>query len=118
MKKRILYFVILVTGLILVDLSANQVYSQTTQNKPVKQQGVTYTCPNHPKTVQDHPGNCPICGMKLVENTNMQKGDMHHSNDSTMMNHSHNQMMNDSTTMKNRNMMHDSTSMKHEHMGM
>ena len=26
-----------------------------------------YTCPMHPEVVQDKPGNCPKCGMKLVE---------------------------------------------------
>ena len=25
-----------------------------------------YTCPMHPSIVQDHPGECPICGMTLV----------------------------------------------------
>ncbi len=31
-------------------------------------QGRTYyTCPMHPQVRQDQPGNCPICGMKLVE---------------------------------------------------
>ena len=25
-----------------------------------------YTCPMHPEIVRDAPGNCPICGMKLV----------------------------------------------------
>ncbi len=25
----------------------------------------TYTCPMHPEVRQDHPGNCPICGMAL-----------------------------------------------------
>lgn len=24
-----------------------------------------YSCPMHPQIVQDHPGNCPICGMSL-----------------------------------------------------
>ncbi len=27
---------------------------------------VQYQCPMHPTIVQDHPGDCPICGMKLV----------------------------------------------------
>lgn len=27
----------------------------------------SYQCPMHPSIVQDHPGNCPICGMKLVK---------------------------------------------------
>jgi len=25
-----------------------------------------YTCGMHPEVIQDHPGNCPICGMKLT----------------------------------------------------
>ncbi|MFH0777590.1 MAG: efflux RND transporter periplasmic adaptor subunit [Candidatus Eisenbacteria bacterium] len=25
-----------------------------------------YVCPMHPQVTQDHPGDCPICGMKLV----------------------------------------------------
>src|SRR5580693_7931690 len=27
--------------------------------------GAIYTCPMHPQIRQDHPGNCPICGMAL-----------------------------------------------------
>jgi Cu(I)/Ag(I) efflux system membrane fusion protein len=26
-----------------------------------------YQCPMHPTVIQDHPGDCPICGMKLVK---------------------------------------------------
>jgi len=29
--------------------------------------GTKYTCPMHPEVMQDKPGNCPKCGMKLVE---------------------------------------------------
>ena len=28
-------------------------------------EGTIYTCPMHPEIRQDHPGNCPICGMTL-----------------------------------------------------
>jgi len=28
-------------------------------------QGTMYTCPMHPEIVQDHPGDCPLCGMAL-----------------------------------------------------
>ena len=28
-----------------------------------------YVCPMHPQVRQDHPGDCPICGMKLVKQT-------------------------------------------------
>jgi RND family efflux transporter MFP subunit len=33
-----------------------------------------YTCGMHPQVIQDHPGNCPICGMKLtpIHNTGSQ----------------------------------------------
>jgi membrane fusion protein, copper/silver efflux system len=34
----------------------------TTQSTATK-----YTCSMHPDVVQDKPGNCPKCGMKLVE---------------------------------------------------
>ncbi|WP_114801080.1 heavy metal translocating P-type ATPase [Moraxella canis] len=27
--------------------------------------GTIYTCPMHPEVQQDHPGNCPLCGMAL-----------------------------------------------------
>ena len=29
-----------------------------------------YTCAMHPQIIEDHPGNCPICGMKLVKKEN------------------------------------------------
>ena len=32
--------------------------------KPVRSSAI-YTCPMHPQIRQDHPGNCPICGMAL-----------------------------------------------------
>lgn len=36
------------------------------QPKPeAAQPGTTYTCPMHPEVQQDHPGNCPKCGMTL-----------------------------------------------------
>ena len=32
-----------------------------------KDQANQYTCAMHPEVVQDQPGSCPKCGMKLVE---------------------------------------------------
>jgi Cu(I)/Ag(I) efflux system membrane fusion protein len=34
---------------------------------PVEAAKEMYQCPMHPTVVQDHPGDCPICGMKLVK---------------------------------------------------
>ncbi|APW40394.1 copper-translocating P-type ATPase [Rhodoferax koreense] len=42
--------------------------SSTTARPPVaqvEQTGKVYTCPMHPEIRQDHPGNCPKCGMAL-----------------------------------------------------
>jgi len=46
---------------------------------------VIYTCPMHPEVQQDHPGNCPKCGMTLepktvsaVEKENPELTDMTH----------------------------------------
>ena len=37
----------------------------TRQPEPAAVSGATYTCPMHPEVRQDHPGNCPKCGMTL-----------------------------------------------------
>ena len=36
------------------------------QAGPQAAKGQKYQCPMHPQIIQDHPGDCPICGMKLV----------------------------------------------------
>ena len=40
------------------------------KSEPAKQpEKVIYTCVMHPQIQKDKPGNCPICGMKLVKKT-------------------------------------------------
>jgi hypothetical protein len=34
----------------------------------------TYTCPMHHDVVQSHPGNCPKCGMALIQASQAQPG--------------------------------------------
>src|SRR5438045_297079 len=41
---------------------------QTTETKTL------YTCGMHPQVIQDKPGNCPICGMKLTPVRNQRAG--------------------------------------------
>src|SRR5271169_3048563 len=37
----------------------------TDNTKTASSEKTLYTCGMHPWIIQDHPGNCPICGMKL-----------------------------------------------------
>ena len=42
----------------------NKYLSAQRQIEPMRS-AAEYICPMHPEIVQDHPGNCPICGMAL-----------------------------------------------------
>jgi hypothetical protein len=37
------------------------------KSEPASGAATKYTCPMHPEVVQDKPGSCPKCGMKLME---------------------------------------------------
>src|SRR5215471_5790259 len=39
---------------------------ERTNTTAAEGQKTLYTCGMHPQVVQDHPGNCSICGMKLT----------------------------------------------------
>src|SRR5262249_47967753 len=47
-------------GLLLTACSRSQSPAGSAETKTL------YSCGMHPQVVQDHPGNCPICGMKLT----------------------------------------------------
>ncbi|MXN30149.1 MULTISPECIES: copper-transporting P-type ATPase [Delftia] len=43
--------------------------------------GTIYTCPMHPEVRQDHPGNCPKCGMTLEPIIPLEEDDSHELRD-------------------------------------
>jgi len=49
------------TWLAMHKSGGTQVSARVSAEKPL------YQCPMHPTITSDHPGDCPICGMKLVE---------------------------------------------------
>src|SRR5438046_2672901 len=55
---------LIITHLICVSLLLGIVASCAKQ--ATTEEKTLYTCSMHPQVVQDHPGNCPICGMKLL----------------------------------------------------
>jgi Cu(I)/Ag(I) efflux system membrane fusion protein len=59
---RLLVFSLLITTLFVAcKQKTQQVAKVQVQNKSY------YTCSMHPQIHEDHPGNCPICGMKLIK---------------------------------------------------
>lgn len=66
--KLIIVMVLLAGGIVLDSCQSKQ---------PTKQQetGAYYTCPMHHQIHEDKPGNCPICGMKLIKVASSDKTD-------------------------------------------
>src|SRR5262245_5328864 len=59
-------YLLIVTGLIPLGASVFLTScNKENANSKLKEKNL-YTCGMHPQVVQDHPGNCPICGMKLT----------------------------------------------------
>ncbi len=61
-----------VAALCTVALAPMPVLAQDPKPSPAPstapaKEAVKYTCTMHPEVVKDKPGNCPKCGMKLVE---------------------------------------------------
>jgi hypothetical protein len=57
-----------VVGIAGLDLAGCSGSSQKTNQAAQKDaQTVHYTCSMHPEVLQNKPGDCPKCGMKLVE---------------------------------------------------
>ena len=62
--KKILW--IYITALVMVLLSCNNQQQNNTEQASTAPKQL-YTCSMHPQIIEDHPGNCPICGMHLIK---------------------------------------------------
>jgi RND family efflux transporter MFP subunit len=65
-KSKIITFIVLIAvavGAGLFAAGCSRSVDKTAAAAPAK---TLYTCGMHPQIIQDHPGNCPICGMKLT----------------------------------------------------
>jgi hypothetical protein len=100
MKSKILFPLVFFAGLLFVSLSVYPLNNGSSDNKTVIHQAVKYTCPSHPDVVQDVPGNCPKCGMALVEKKEMSTMEMPSAKDSVTRNQDDLKVKQDTSTVK------------------
>ena len=62
---KILLGIILAAGIFFAGYIANRKPVSVVPSTSGKQ-AASYSCPMHPQYTSDHPGDCPICGMRLV----------------------------------------------------
>ena len=68
MKKQLkLAFSVLIITISLMFVSCKGNSQKENGGEEMQMSEIIYTCPMHPGVEQKEPGNCPICGMTLVE---------------------------------------------------
>ncbi|QEM06119.1 HlyD family efflux transporter periplasmic adaptor subunit [Mucilaginibacter rubeus] len=68
MKKKMKPIRIILTGLLLITMLISACSDKKKVPATVQvTSDIKYTCSMHPQILEDHPGNCPICGMALVK---------------------------------------------------
>ncbi len=65
MKTRLMLVVVLLLG-VLLGWALSHLGGPTVATGTVAAAKTLYTCGMHPQIIQEQPGNCPICGMKLT----------------------------------------------------
>lgn len=43
----------------------SKMHSNMNTSEEINNGNIIYVCPMHPEVIEDHIGNCPICGMNL-----------------------------------------------------
>ncbi|MGB7770060.1 MAG: efflux RND transporter periplasmic adaptor subunit [Verrucomicrobiia bacterium] len=64
-KLKITLYIVLLAAVVAAGLFAANSSQHADDTSATSQTRTLYTCGMHPWIIQDHPGNCPICGMKL-----------------------------------------------------
>lgn len=63
---RVLIGIVLAAGIFFAGYVAHRQPWPAASSESAKRAAATYTCPMHPQYTSDRPGDCPICGMRLV----------------------------------------------------
>lgn len=67
MKKKVLFLIMFLLILSMAGVYYFVIYKKSNAKvEVIPRSKQLWTCGMHPQVIQDHPGNCPICGMKLV----------------------------------------------------
>lgn len=63
-KTSWIYIVVLIVAVSFIQACNS---TETKEAKTTSASEELYTCSMHPQVLENHPGNCPICGMKLIK---------------------------------------------------
>ncbi len=66
-RKNLIIFILILTALSLFVIPSWRQYAKRSAPHHEEKTGEAYYCPMHPTYTSRHPGNCPICTMKLVQ---------------------------------------------------
>jgi membrane fusion protein, copper/silver efflux system len=68
LNKYTLWVALILAGFIIGRVMFHHKHEEKTKQEETAQESKTtiWTCAMHPQIRMDHPGNCPICGMKLI----------------------------------------------------
>ncbi len=65
MKKKFWVYILIITVVVFFLQACNS--KQTNNVEVTSTSNELYTCSMHPQILEHHPGDCPICNMKLIK---------------------------------------------------